>query len=109
MHHHHLAPEDWHTIAAAPEFRRLVAMKRRFILPATAFFLLYYLCLPVLAGFAPKFMARPAFAHLNLGFVFALSQFAMTWVLLAVYLQVARKFDYLEAQIVRRVRSEFRS
>ncbi len=108
MQHHHLTSEDWHTIAAEPEFRQLVAMKRRFILPATVFFLLYYLSLPVLAGFAPKLMARPAFAHLNLGFAFALSQFAMTWILLAIYLQRARRFDYLEAQIVRRVRSEFR-
>lgn len=105
--HHHLKPEEWDAIESDPEFRRLIALKRRFIVPATLFFIAYYLALPVLAGFAPELMSRPAFGHLNVGYVFALSQFAMAWILLALYLQRARLFDFMEARIVRRVRSEF--
>ncbi|HEY8297341.1 MAG TPA: DUF485 domain-containing protein [Candidatus Baltobacteraceae bacterium] len=108
MEHHHLTPEDWQSIEADADFRTLVAMKRRFVVPATLFFLLYYLALPVLVGLAPALMSRPVFWHLNVAYLFALSQFAMAWILLAIYLQRARRFDFLEAQIVRRVRSEFR-
>ena len=107
-HHHHLKPEEWDAIESDPEFRRLIALKRRFIVPATIFFIAYYLALPVLAGFAPALLAKPAIGPLNVGYVFALSQFAMAWILLALYIQRARFFDLLEAQIVRRVRSEFR-
>ncbi|MGZ3496006.1 MAG: DUF485 domain-containing protein [Vulcanimicrobiaceae bacterium] len=106
--HHHLKPEEWDAIESDPEFRRLIALKRRFIVPATIFFIAYYLALPVLAGFAPALLAKPAFGPLNVGYVFALSQFAMAWILLALYVKRARFFDFLEAQIVRRVRSEFR-
>ncbi|HEY8314217.1 MAG TPA: DUF485 domain-containing protein [Candidatus Baltobacteraceae bacterium] len=108
MEHHHLSPGDWESIQADPAFRQLVAMKRRFIVPATIFFLVYYFALPILVGFAPALMERQAIGHLNAAYVFALSQFAMAWILLALYLQRARKFDFMEAQIVRRVRSEFR-
>lgn len=108
MEHHHLSPEDWQSIENDADFRNLVAMKRRFIVPATVFFLLYYLALFVLVALEPGLMTRVIFWHLNLAYIFALSQFAMAWILLAIYLQRARRFDFLEAQIVRRVRSEFR-
>ena len=48
--HHHITAAEWERIQASPEFRRLVSEKRRFILPATVFFIVYYFALPVLVG-----------------------------------------------------------
>lgn len=47
----------WDRIAASREFQDLMATKRLFIVPAFIFFLVYYFALPVLVGYAPKFMA----------------------------------------------------
>jgi uncharacterized membrane protein (DUF485 family) len=105
--HHHLTPSDWDTVAAAPRFRAFIAGKRRFIVPATIFFLLYYMALPVLVGFDPILMGRPVWGPLTVAFAFALSQFLMTWILLALYIWRARAFDATESTIVDDVRKEF--
>ena len=43
-------------VAAMDDFRALVAAKRRFIVPATIFFIVYYFALPILVGYAPDLM-----------------------------------------------------
>ncbi len=45
------APGDWERIARHPGFAELKRAKRRFIIPATIFFMVYYMTLPVLVGF----------------------------------------------------------
>ena len=105
---HHLTPAEWDSIAHEDDFRGLISRRRRFIVPATIFFLLYFFALPVLVGFAPALMSRPVFGYLTYAYVFALSQFVMTWTVMALYLVQARKSDLIEAQIVRRVKSRYR-
>lgn len=105
---HFLTPADWESIAHEDDFRGLISRRRRFIVPATIFFLLYFFALPVLVAFAPAFMSRPAFGFLTYAYVFALSQFVMTWTIMILYLMQARKSDLVEAHIVRRVKSRYR-
>ena len=93
---------EWEAIERAPGFRELVAAKRRFIVPATLFFIVYYFALPVLVGYFPGVMERDVVGEVNLAYLFALSQFAMAWVLMAMYVRRARTFDALEHEIVRR-------
>lgn len=99
MQHRHITAEQWHALAAEPEFRALLASRRRFIWPATIFFIIFYLALPVSVGLAPQVMSRPVLGPLTLAYVFALSQFAMAWILLALYLLRARSFDLQAAKI----------
>ena len=108
MERHRLTPDDWQSIAHEDDFRGLLARRRRFVIPATIFFLLYFFSLPVLLAFAPAFMGRPAFGHLTYAYVFALSQFIMTWTIMLLYLLQARVSDLIEAQIVRRIKSRYR-
>ncbi len=54
-------------------------------------------------------MSRTVFGHLTLAYVYALSEFAMAWFVLALYLARARVFDYLEARFVRRIRAKYRT
>jgi uncharacterized membrane protein (DUF485 family) len=97
--HRHITPEQWDALAAEPEFRALVAARRRFIIPATIFFTVYYFALPISVGFAPQVMSRAVWGPLTLAYAFALSQFAMAWILLALYLWQARSFDLQAARI----------
>ncbi|MGA8533809.1 MAG: DUF485 domain-containing protein [Candidatus Tumulicola sp.] len=106
--HRQITPEQWDDLAAEPEFRSLVAARRRFIIPATLFFIVYYLALPVSVGFAPQFMSRAVIGPLTLAYCFALSQFPMAWILMAAYLWRARRFDLDAARIRHRETHEIK-
>src|SRR4051812_4692208 len=71
---------DWDRVASMEEFKILLASKRKFIIPATIFFVVYYFALPVLVGYAPGLMDRKVFGPVNLAYLFALSQFFMAWI-----------------------------
>lgn len=98
---HLVRTKQWEALAAEPEFRALVRARRRFVIPATLFFIGYYLALPVSVGFFPQVMSRPVIGPLTIAYCFALSQFAMAWILLALYLQRSRRFDLQAAQFRR--------
>ena len=90
---------DWDRVAAAPEFGRLLASKRRFIVPATVFFVVYYFALPVLVGYAPRLM-ETRLLGVNLAYLFALSQFFMAWIVAGLYVRAAAKWDEMAARVV---------
>ena len=93
---------DWRAAEATPEFRRLVAARRRFVVPATIFFLTFYLGFIALAGYAPDFMGERIHQGLTVGYVLALLQFVMVFVLGWLYLRRAdRVFDPLEVEAAR--------
>src|SRR5262245_52417024 len=96
------APVDYEEIAATPEFRALVRAKVRFIVPATLFFVIYYFALPVLVGYAPAWMDQKVLGPVNLAYLFALSQFVMAWVLAALYVRRASRFDAMAAKVLER-------
>lgn len=93
---------DWAAVAADPAFAELKRARRRFILPATIFFLVYYMTLPVLVGFFPELMKRPVLGKVNWAYLFGLSQFIMTWTLCAMYVRAARRWDVMNAALVAR-------
>ena len=93
---HH--PEiDWIAAERSPEFRDLVRRRSGFVVPATVFFLAWYFGFIVLAGYAPDFMGKEFLVDgLTVGYVLALTQFVMTWVLGWMYLRRSdRVFDPL--------------
>jgi uncharacterized membrane protein (DUF485 family) len=87
---------DWEAAERSPEFRELIAKRRRFVLPATIFFLTWYLGFILLAGYAEDFMGESLYEGLTVGYVLALTQFIMVWGLTGLYLRKAdREFDPL--------------
>jgi uncharacterized membrane protein (DUF485 family) len=104
LEHRRVTPAQWDALAAEPEFRALVRARRRFVIPATIFFIAYYLALPISVGVIPQIMSRAVWGPLTLAYCFALSQFVMAWLLLAIYLWRARRFD-LQAARVRQLQS----
>ena len=92
---------DWEAIERSPEFQELVAKRRRFVVPATIFFLAWYLGFIALCGYAPDFMAESVYEGLTVGYVLALTQFVMVAVLGFLYLRRSKRvFDPLAARIV---------
>jgi uncharacterized membrane protein (DUF485 family) len=97
-------PHDWAAIEGMPEFRDLVRAKRAFLLPATVFFIAYYFALPVLVGYWPDLMNTPVVGHVNVAYLFALSQFVMAWLLMAAYVRRARRYDRMAEALVERLK-----
>ena len=95
---------DWAAIERTPEFRALVRAKRAFIIPATVFFVAYYFALPALVGYWPELMSRRVAGAVNLAYLFALSQFVMAWVIMAVYVRRAQRYDRMVEQLLGRVK-----
>jgi uncharacterized membrane protein (DUF485 family) len=73
------------------------------VVPATIFFLAWYFGFILLAGYAEDFMGDSVYEGLTVGYVLALTQFLMVWVLAGVYLRKAnRDFDPLARRAAER-------
>jgi uncharacterized membrane protein (DUF485 family) len=92
---------DWEAIERSPEFQELVHKRRSFVIPATIFFLAYYMAFILLAGYAEDFMAESVYEGLTVGYCLALTQFLMVFVLGIMYLRRADKdYDPLAQRVV---------
>ena len=87
---------DWVGVEGSPEFRELAAQRRRFLVPATVFFLAFFLVYLVLTAYAHDFMATEILG-MPLAFLLAVAQILMAWVVTALYLRASdREFEPLE-------------
>ena len=91
---------DWEAIAASSRFKELMRAKKRFIIPAMIFFIVYYFALPVLVGYARPLMETRVFGPVNIAYLFALSQFFMAWIIAALYVRAANRFDRQAKEII---------
>jgi uncharacterized membrane protein (DUF485 family) len=92
---------DWERIERSPEFQELVHKRRAFVVPATIFFLSYYMAFILLAGYAKDFMASSVYQGLTVGYCLALTQFVMVFALGILYLRKAdRDYDPLARRVV---------
>ena len=91
---------DWDRVGKMSEFKKLLASKRKFIIPATVFFIAYYFALLILVGYAPSLMARKVLGVVNLAYLFALSQFFIAWIVAALYVRTAAKWDGMAQEII---------
>lgn len=81
-------------VQATDEFQGLKRSLRRFVFPATALFLGWYLLYVLLSAYARGFMATKLFGEINVAYVLGLLQFVSTFVIAFVYSRYAEKhFD----------------
>lgn len=101
---------DWEAIEASPEFRELVAKRRRFVVPATVGFLTWYLAFILLAGYADGFMGESLYQGFTVGYAIALTQFFMVWGLSVAYVRYSeRELDPLRDAITARAEADTRA
>ncbi len=93
--------QEWVRVERTQAFKELVRRKRAFIIPATIFFLVFYFGLPFLAGFTTVLNVKVV-GSLTLAYVYAFAQFAMTWILMHLYVSRANRWD----ELVDRARQE---
>ena len=94
---------DWEAVEHSPEFQELVRARKSFVLPATLFFLSWYMGFILLTAFAEDFMADRVYEGLTVGYVLALTQFLMVLVLGLSYLsRSAKTFDPLAKKAIER-------
>ena len=94
-------------VAKDPEMVELENRHRRFVWPITIFFLAYYLALPILAGTAPDLMGTKVFGEFTFGYLFALSEFLMAFVVAWVYARwAASRMDPLATDLRERLRRQ---
>lgn len=81
-------------VQRAPEFVELRRRFRRFVFPATLFFLVWYFLYVLLAAYAPEFMSTTVVGNINIGLIFGLLQFVTTFAITIIYVRWAdREFD----------------
>ena len=95
-------PLDWSAIDADPRFRQLHRRKSRFLWSLMVIAILYYLMLPLGAAWFPELFRRTVWGPVNVGIVFALSEFLMAWGVAFVYARHAsRRFDPMAEELIR--------
>lgn len=97
-------PINWQQIESSGDFRELVREKRNFIIPATIFFLVYYFGFLIFVGYFPDVAETNVIGNINLAYLLALSEFAMAWVLVYLYVRRAGLFDQLANAILKKVK-----
>ncbi|HWX07553.1 MAG TPA: DUF485 domain-containing protein [Bradyrhizobium sp.] len=79
--------------------KQLVAEKLKYLVPMTVIFMVGYIGLTILAGFARDLMGIKVIGSVNLGFVLIALNYLLSWVLAIVYGRIAAaRFDPLAAK-----------
>ena len=80
-------------IAQSPRFQALLARKKQFLIPLSAFFFVFYFALPVMTSYFPSVVNVKAIGAITWAWLFAFAQFVMIWTLCALYVKKAASFD----------------
>ncbi len=86
----HSAAEIYLEVQRSEAFQEVRRRYRRFVVPATVAFLVWYLAYVVTAVTAPGLMARPVAGAVNVAMVAGLGQFLTTFLLTGAYARHAR-------------------
>ncbi|BBL80333.1 hypothetical protein RxyAA322_21870 [Rubrobacter xylanophilus] len=86
--------EEWVRVERTQAFKELMKQKKAFIVPAMIFFVIFYFGLPVLTGFTTLLDVQVV-GSISLAYLYAFAQFAMTWILMHLYLSRANRWDEL--------------
>jgi uncharacterized membrane protein (DUF485 family) len=96
--------DDWKRVESSPEFERLVAARRRIVVPSLIVFVLVFGTFTVLAAWDHHFMAREIVSGFTVAYAFALGLIVMTWLLAFIYIRASnRRIDPLAAAVARLV------
>lgn len=92
---------NWAAIDADPRFQALHAKKTRFLWGLMIVSMVYYFLLPIGTAYFQDFFKIKIWGPFNVGLLFALSQFAVAWVIAAIYARRANtEFDAMAKEII---------
>jgi len=92
---------NWAAIDTDPRFQALHRKKTTFLWSLMIISVIYYFLLPVGAAYFQDLFKIKVWGPVNVGILFALSEFVVAWTIAAVYAKRAnREFDAMAAEIV---------
>ena len=96
-----VAPDAWIEGVESAEFKTLIDAKQRSIVPMIVIYIIGYMGLSVLDGFARGILGTKVLGAVNLGFVLIAGNYVMSWVLAVVYARIsANRHDPLVKVVV---------
>jgi len=98
-----MATINWASIDSDPRFRELHDHKTRFLWGLMAFSIVYYFLLPIGAAYFTDLYKVKVWGPINVGLLFALSQFLVAWGIAYYYARRASQFDVMAEKIARDV------
>jgi uncharacterized membrane protein (DUF485 family) len=99
-----IAHGAWIDSVQSAEFKTLIDTKRRSIVPMIVIYVVGYMGLSVLAGFARGILGVKVLGSVNLGFVLIAGNYVMSWVLAIVYAHIsANRHDPLLKVVIDKV------
>ena len=90
---------NYTAIVQSADFQKLLHVKKRFIIPMTLFFMIFYFVLPLLTSYSTV-LNTSFYGSITWAWVFAFAQFIMTWALCMIYSKKAGEFDRLTDRIL---------
>ena len=91
---------DWAAVIADPRFQRLRRRKTAVLWGLMAISVAYYFALPIGAAYFQDLFRIRVWGVINVGLLFALSEFFVAWAIAFYYSRIAnREFDRLAAEI----------
>jgi uncharacterized membrane protein (DUF485 family) len=90
---------DWSGIEADPRFQQLHRQKSAFLWSLMAFSVIYYFALPIGAAYFTDLFKVKVWGVINIGYLFALSEFVVAWLIAYVYARKARAYDAMADEI----------
>jgi len=101
-----ITPIQWNAVVRDARFVELHRRKSRFAWTLMAVSLAYYLTLLIAAAYFQNVFRLKVWGVLNVGLLFALSQFLMTWFITIYYVRTANSdFDKMALAIADDVRA----
>jgi len=92
---------NWKAIDEDPRFQALHKRKVGFLTALMVFSLIYYFLLPIGAAYFQDVYKIKVWGPVNVGLLFALSQFVVAWGIAWYYSRKAAGFDTAAAELVR--------
>jgi uncharacterized membrane protein (DUF485 family) len=92
---------NWSAIDADPRFKELHRRKTFFLWGLMAFSVIYYFALPIGAAYATDIYKIKVWGVINVGLLFAFSEFIVAWGIAFIYARKAAEFDVMAEAINR--------
>ncbi|MFO1283472.1 MAG: DUF485 domain-containing protein [Burkholderiales bacterium] len=93
---------DWKAIVADPRFQTLHSRKTTFLWGLMVFSVAYYFLLPIGAAYFTDLFKIKVWGPVNVGILFALSEFVVAWGIAFHYSRRANaEFDQMAAELIR--------
>ncbi|MDY0406423.1 DUF485 domain-containing protein [Virgibacillus sp. 179-BFC.A HS] len=91
---------DYVKVAQSSEFKDYMQKRKKFIVPYTIFFMVFYFLLPICTSYT-TFLNKPAIGDISWVWLFAFAQFAMTFILCIIYVKKAGALDKQADKIIK--------